>query len=183
MTRASTPAGSRRAARSLQGADLSRRVGRVGDLIGLIIEATGVEAEIGELCMVGEGRDAGAPVRHRGGRLPRRAHAADAAGRASRDRPRHDRSYPTGSPFRVAVGEPLLGRVIDGLGNPLDGFGHARGGSRGGRHDRRATGSVHPPADHRARRPRRARARTPSSRAGAASASASSPARASASRR
>ena len=28
--------------------------------------------------------------------------------------------FPTGSPFRVAVGEPLLGRVIDGLGNPLD---------------------------------------------------------------
>jgi flagellum-specific ATP synthase len=31
--------------------------------------------------------------------------------------------HPTGGPFRVAVGEPLLGRVIDGLGNPLDGFG------------------------------------------------------------
>jgi flagellum-specific ATP synthase len=29
---------------------------------------------------------------------------------------------PTGKPFRVAVGEPLLGRVIDGLGNPLDGM-------------------------------------------------------------
>ena len=29
---------------------------------------------------------------------------------------------PTGSPFRVAVGQPLLGRVIDGLGNPLDGL-------------------------------------------------------------
>ena len=46
-----------RADRALQGADLSRRVGRVSDLIGLIIEATGVQVEIGEVCMVGEGRD------------------------------------------------------------------------------------------------------------------------------
>jgi flagellum-specific ATP synthase len=30
--------------------------------------------------------------------------------------------HPTGSPFRVAVGEALLGRVIDGLGTPLDGM-------------------------------------------------------------
>jgi flagellum-specific ATP synthase len=29
--------------------------------------------------------------------------------------------HPTGSAFRVAVGDPLLGRVIDGLGVPLDG--------------------------------------------------------------
>ena len=35
--------------------------------------------------------------------------------------------HPTGRPFRVAVGEPLLGRVIDGLGNPLDGFGPPEG--------------------------------------------------------
>jgi flagellum-specific ATP synthase len=28
--------------------------------------------------------------------------------------------HPTGSPFRVAVGDRLLGRVIDGLGSPLD---------------------------------------------------------------
>ena len=34
---------------------------------------------------------------------------------------------PTGEPFRVAVGEPLLGRVIDGLGNPLDGMPRRRG--------------------------------------------------------
>ena len=46
-----------RATRAIQEADLSRRVGRVSDLIGLIIEATGVQVEIGEVCMVGDGRD------------------------------------------------------------------------------------------------------------------------------
>src|SRR5947209_16855852 len=46
-----------RAIRAIQDADLSRRIGRVSDLIGLIIEATGVQVEIGEVCMVGDGRD------------------------------------------------------------------------------------------------------------------------------
>ena len=29
----------------------------------------------------------------------------------------------TGAPLRVAVGSSLRGRVIDGLGNPIDGHG------------------------------------------------------------
>jgi flagellum-specific ATP synthase len=37
----------------------------------------------------------------------------------------------TGAPFRVPVGSGLLGRVIDGLGNPLDGrAAPARDGAR-----------------------------------------------------
>src|SRR5579859_1058511 len=47
----------RRAARVLAHSDLSRRRGRVADLIGLIIEATGVQVEVGEICLVGDGRD------------------------------------------------------------------------------------------------------------------------------
>ena len=75
MTETLTPcSGMTRAARALSDADLSRRVGRVSDLIGLIIEATGVQVEIGEVCMVGEGRDAAA------GRPPRSS-ASAAVGR------------------------------------------------------------------------------------------------------
>jgi flagellum-specific ATP synthase len=125
-TEALVPAGGgfARAARALSGADLSRRVGRVSDLIGLIIEATGVQVEIGEVCMVGDGRDRGGRdsvpcevVGFRGGRtllMPLGELHGIGPGTSV---------HPTGSPFRVAVGEPLLGRVIDGLGNPLDGFG------------------------------------------------------------
>jgi flagellum-specific ATP synthase len=112
-----------RAARALQGADLSRRVGRVSDLIGLIIEATGVQVEIGEVCMVGDGRHPGGRdavptevVGFRGGRtllMPLGELHGIGPGTSV---------HPTGGPFRVAVGEPLLGRVIDGLGNPLDGL-------------------------------------------------------------
>jgi flagellum-specific ATP synthase len=61
-------------------ADLHRRRGRVTDLIGLIVEATGLEAEVGEVCLVRTGRQVDGPV-----------------------------------------GPALLGGVLDGLGNPIDG--------------------------------------------------------------
>ena len=43
--------------RAVSRADLHRRHGRVMDLIGLIVEATGLEAEVGEVCEVRTGRD------------------------------------------------------------------------------------------------------------------------------
>ena len=56
--RMSTEAGAlARAGAALRNRDLARHRGRVGDLIGLIIEATGLQVEIGEVCMVGDGRD------------------------------------------------------------------------------------------------------------------------------
>ena len=36
--------------------DLHRRHGRVSDLIGLIVEASGLEVEVGEVCEIGTGR-------------------------------------------------------------------------------------------------------------------------------
>jgi flagellum-specific ATP synthase len=108
-----------RARSALKHRDLARRRGRVGDLIGLIIEATGLEAEIGEVCLVGEGRDrprvATEVVGFRAGRtllMPLGELHGIGPGTIVQ---------PTGGPFRVGVGEPLLGRVIDGLGEPLDG--------------------------------------------------------------
>jgi flagellum-specific ATP synthase len=115
------PNGLIHAARAIRSGDLARRRGRVGDLIGLIIEATGLEAEVGELCMVGDGRrDATVPtevVGFRGGRtllMPLGELGGIGPGTPV---------IPTGSPFRVEVGDSLLGRVIDGLGRPLDGGG------------------------------------------------------------
>jgi flagellum-specific ATP synthase len=111
--------GLQRAIRALKEADLAPRRGRVSDLIGLIIEATGLEVEIGEVCMVGEGRDrplvATEVVGFRRGRtllMPLGELHGIGPGTSVQ---------PTGSPFRVAVGESLLGRVIGGLGTPLDG--------------------------------------------------------------
>ncbi len=108
-----------RARAALAHADLSRRRGRVADLIGLIIEATGLAVEIGEICLVGDGRHRPAVscevVGFRAGRtllMPLGELHGIGPGTAV---------HPTGSPFRVGVGEPLLGRVLDGLGTPLDG--------------------------------------------------------------
>ena len=107
-----------RAMHAIKEADLAHRRGRVSDLIGLIIEATGLEVEIGEVCMVGDGR--GRPlvatevVGFRSGRtllMPLGELHGIGPGTLVN---------PTGEQFRVAVGESLLGRVIDGLGAPLD---------------------------------------------------------------
>ena len=114
--------------RRLQDEDLARRRGRVRDLIGLIIEATGMSVEMGEICMVGDGRDrepvATEVVGFRDGRtllMPLGELRGIGPGTLVR---------PTGRPFEVAVGERLLGRVIDGLGEPLDEFGPLEAAAR-----------------------------------------------------
>jgi flagellum-specific ATP synthase len=99
-------------------ADLHRRHGRVSDLIGLIVEATGLEAEVGEVCEIATGRS-------------RAAVPAEVVGFRSRRTllmPLGDLHgigpgnvvTATGEPVRVTVGDELLGRVLDGLGRPLD---------------------------------------------------------------
>ncbi len=94
--------------------------GRVVQVVGLTIEATGLDCQIGEVCeiesteykplmteVVGfreqrtllmplgemQGIQLGSPI------------------------------YPTGNSFKSPVGNSLLGRVLDGLGNPIDGLG------------------------------------------------------------
>ncbi len=110
-----------RAAGALAGADLARCHGRVSNLIGLIIEATGLQAEVGEVCLVGADRNREAVpaevVGFREGRtllMPLGELQGIGPG---------TKVLPTGAPFRVPVGPHLLGRVIDGLGAPLDELG------------------------------------------------------------
>ena len=110
-----------RAAAALAGTDLARCHGRVNNLIGLIIEATGLQAEVGEVCLVGADRNRDAVpaevVGFREGRtllMPLGELQGIGPG---------TKVLPTGAPFRVPVGPQLLGRVIDGLGAPLDGLG------------------------------------------------------------
>jgi flagellum-specific ATP synthase len=107
------------ATQAVREADLARRHGFVCNLIGLIIEVTGLEAEVGEVCLIGaedSGRN-GIPaevVGFRDGRtllMPLGELHGIGPG---------TRVLATGAPFRVAVGPDLLGRVVDGLGAPLD---------------------------------------------------------------
>ncbi len=94
--------------------------GRVTELIGLVIRATAPGARVGELVII---------ERARGGQLLAEVVGfqgdevvllplgnADGVGPDSVVRP-------TGRPFAIRCGEGLLGRVIDGLGEPIDGKG------------------------------------------------------------
>jgi flagellum-specific ATP synthase len=109
------------AANAIRDADLHRRHGRVVDLIGLIVEATGLEAEIGEVCTIETGR--GRPsvpaevVGFRAGRTLLMA-LGDATGIGP-----GARVTASGQPLKVDVSDALLGRALDGLGRPLDGKG------------------------------------------------------------
>ena len=108
-----------RVAAALRGADLQTRRGRVSEVIGLVVEATGLDAEVGEVCLIETGRTK-APVPaevvgFRGSRallMPLGEMHGIGPGKPV---------SATGEPFRVPVGDALLGRVIDGFGRPLDG--------------------------------------------------------------
>jgi flagellum-specific ATP synthase len=108
-----------RAIEAVRRADLHVRHGRVSNLIGLIIEATGVQAEVGELCHVDTGRHSSpVPAEVVGFRdsrtllMPLGEMHGIGPGNAV---------TATGEQFRVPVGDELLGRVVDALGAPMDG--------------------------------------------------------------
>jgi flagellum-specific ATP synthase len=99
--------------------DLHRRHGRVSDLIGLIVEASGLEVEVGEVCEIGTGR----------GRPPVPAEVVGFRSRRTLLMPLGEMAgigpgnpvTATGRHLDVPVGVDLLGRVLDGLGRPIDG--------------------------------------------------------------
>jgi flagellum-specific ATP synthase len=100
--------------------DLQQRRGRVKSLIGLVIEATGLRANVGELAAIAVGRNAEQVV----------AEVVGFREGSTLLMPLGDMSgigpgnlvTAVGAPFRVPVGEELLGRVVDGLGRPIDGL-------------------------------------------------------------
>ena len=120
-----------RASIAIREADLARRHGFVTNLIGLIIEATGLQAEVGEVCMVGT-------ERNRGGQAPIASEVVGFRDGRTLLMPLGElhgigpgtRVLASGAPFRIAVGEEMLGRILDGLGVPQDGGIAAEGVAR-----------------------------------------------------
>ena len=94
--------------------------GQVVRVVGLLVESSGPAASVGELCEV---RSPGAPplplevVGFRDGRL-----LSVPLGETAGIRP-GDRIVSRGHSLTVPVGQGLLGRVVDGLGRPIDGKG------------------------------------------------------------
>ncbi len=104
----------------LRAAPRFRVCGRVTQVVGLVIEALGPNSRTGELCLIETGN--GDPVRaeavgFRGDRtllLPLGELSGVRAGALV---------HGTGHCVRVPVGRTLLGRTLDGLGEPMDGAG------------------------------------------------------------
>src|SRR5260221_1444259 len=94
-------------------------MGQVVRAVGLLVESIGPAASLGEICEVRTARGVPLPVEvvgFRDGRL-----LSVPLGETTGIRP-GDRIVSCGSALTVPVGDALLGRVIDGLGRPLDGF-------------------------------------------------------------
>src|SRR3954451_6162664 len=130
---------------AIREADLHRRTGRVVDLIGLITEATGLDAAVGEVCTIEAGRGRPAvPAEVVGFRAGRTLLMA--LGEATGIGP-GARVSATGRALRVDVSDNLLGRALDGLGRPLDGLGPIGGGRGGGYRSRDGQGSPPDPLE------------------------------------
>lgn len=125
----------RRIARALQvcetvvsGYDPVREFGTVVNVTGSLIEAKGPWASVGEICPLVVSHDRppvpAEVVGFRGAHILLMAYGDIDGLRAGAEVLR------AGDPLRAPVGEGLLGRVIDGLGNPIDRLGPLAGVAR-----------------------------------------------------
>ncbi|MEU8237147.1 FliI/YscN family ATPase [Actinoplanes missouriensis] len=97
--------------------------GRVTGAVGLRVTVSGIDANVGDLLRIGDGPGAvlaevAALDGERLSCLPLGPIAGMGAGTPA---------YGTGGPLRVAVGPDLRGRILDGLGRPMDGGPPLRG--------------------------------------------------------
>ena len=109
---------------ALAGSPFIEFSGRVSKVVGLAIESDGPEANIGELCEIKaarEGRSVYAEVVgfREGKALLMPLGSLNGVGPGSK-------VVATGTNLSVPVGMELTGRVLDGLGNPIDGGGPVR---------------------------------------------------------
>jgi flagellum-specific ATP synthase len=109
----------------IQKAPSIRRYGRVNQVIGLVIEGLGPVAAIGDICRIRlKGKDQSIPAEVVGFRdhkillMP----LGDSRGIQP-----GDPILPMGVPAQAQVGRSLLGRVLDGMGNPIDNRGPLAG--------------------------------------------------------
>jgi flagellum-specific ATP synthase len=95
--------------------------GRVVQLIGLVVESEGPMAAVGEVCRIESARHDESTLAEVVGF--RNHHLLLMPLGEIRGIHPGSEVIATGAPLHVAVGERLKGRVIDGLGQPLDGLG------------------------------------------------------------
>jgi flagellum-specific ATP synthase len=107
--------------RRVQGAQVVRNHGRVVQLIGLVIESEGPLAAVGEICRIESARHDGSTLAEVVGFRDHHVLLMP-LGEIQGIHPGSE-VIALGTSLQVPVGEALKGRVIDGLGNPLDDLG------------------------------------------------------------
>lgn len=105
--------------KSLLEKQYEKRLGKVVKVVGLTIESIGPDAKLNDLCRIVSGDNNEVVMAEVVGFRDDRVllmpyHDVTGVGLGSR-------VENTGAPFKVKVGEELLGRSLDGLGNPIDG--------------------------------------------------------------
>jgi flagellum-specific ATP synthase len=106
---------------TLRSSDLSRRSGRVTQYFGLVVESDGPDAFLGEVC----------EIHPRSGGPAMLAEVVGLKDGHVQLMPYGEMSgvglgcevFATGRPVEMAIGDDLLGRVVDAFGRPLDGRG------------------------------------------------------------
>ena len=102
--------------------------GRVNQIVGLVIESNGPPVAVGELCCI-QDKTGNVPIDAEVVGFKDNKVLLMPLGNTDGVQPRSIvRS--TNRPFHVDVGENLLGRVLDGLGRPMDGKGRVKSTSR-----------------------------------------------------
>ena len=104
---------------ALKNLDVVRVVGRVVKVVGLVIEAQIQGVSIGDLCMVEAANDT---IRAEVVGFKEDQVLMMPLGLVAGIRP-GSKVFPTGIPISVKVSNGLLGRVLNGLGDPIDGKG------------------------------------------------------------
>jgi flagellum-specific ATP synthase len=107
-------------ARALEDMCLAPIRAKIVQVIGLVMETSGLSASMGEICAVFDGQRQIGQAEVVGFR--RQATLLMALGQLQGLRPGME-VMATGRAFSVKVGQPLLGRVLNGLGEPIDGRG------------------------------------------------------------
>lgn len=101
--------------------DLVKVNGRVTQVIGLVIESVGPSASLGEVCVIKSRNEETICLAEVVGFKNNRV-LSMALGDINKISPGSE-IVATGKTFSIPVGRKLLGRIIDGLGRPIDGKG------------------------------------------------------------
>ena len=107
--------------RTVQDADTIRTRGKVNQVVGLVIESNGPPVSVGEMCRV-DGVENAPPVNTEVVGFKENKVLMMPLGDMTGISP-GSRVTATNEPFQVLVGDALLGRILNGLGQPADGKG------------------------------------------------------------